>query len=50
MEGLGFQKKVQAAYERMIREDPARFVVVDASRSIEEIAEDTLNGVLDRLQ
>lgn len=44
-----FHARVQKAYERLIKEDRRRFLVVDASRDIESIAQDALQAVLGRL-
>ena len=44
-----FHARVQKAYERLIREDRKRFLVVDASQGIEEVAQDALKAVLSRL-
>ncbi|MBR3873370.1 MAG: dTMP kinase [Clostridia bacterium] len=44
-----FHGRVQRAYEELIAQDEARFVVVDASRDIQTIAEDALNKVLARV-
>ena len=44
-----FHGRVQKAYERLIRENKKRFLVVDASRDIESIAQDALKAVLSKL-
>ncbi len=44
-----FHARVQKAYERLIRENKKRFLVVDAARDIDTIAEDALNTVLKRI-
>ncbi len=44
-----FHGRVQKAYERLIKENRKRFLVVDASRDIESIAKDALELVLSRL-
>lgn len=49
METLSFHQKVTKAYEEIIRNQPERFIVIDADRDIDTIAEDTLQAVLDRL-
>ena len=49
MEAEQFHARVEDAYHDLIRRDPARFVVVDASRTPDEIANDVLEGVLDKL-
>ena len=45
----GFHERVQKAYERLVKENKKRFLVVDASRDIETIAKDALEIVLRRL-
>ncbi|MBP3648093.1 MAG: dTMP kinase [Clostridia bacterium] len=45
----GFHARVQKAYERLVRENKKRFLVVDASQDIESIAKDALDAVLKRL-
>ena len=45
----GFHARVQKAYERLIRENKKRFLVVDAEQDIESIARDALDIVLKRL-
>ncbi len=49
MEDLGFHKRVQKAYERLIRENRKRFLVVDATQSVESVAKDALAVVLGRI-
>ncbi len=44
-----FHGRVQKAYERLIKENKKRFLVVDASRDIESIAQDALKAVLSKL-
>lgn len=44
-----FHGRVQKAYERLIKENKKRFLVVDASRDIESIAQDAFKAVLTRL-
>lgn len=44
-----FHGRVQKAYERLIKENRKRFLVVDASRDIESIAKDALELLLSRL-
>ena len=40
---------VQKAYERLVRDNRRRFVVVDAARGVDEVARDALDAVLERL-
>ena len=49
MEAEAFHARVEQAYHELMARDPGRFVVVDAARSPEAIAEDVLAGVLDKL-
>ncbi len=44
-----FHARVEAAYRTLIGQDPRRFVVVDASRSPEEVGRDAAAGILARL-
>jgi len=50
METVSFHARVQQAYETLIAQDPQRFVLVDASQSIEKVAQDALEKVLERLE
>lgn len=49
METIEFHARVQKAYERLIRENKKRFLVVDADRDVDSIAKDALELVLARL-
>ena len=49
MEAESFHARVEEAYHQLIARDPDRFVVVDATRSREEIAEEIADRVLSRL-
>ena len=49
LQDVEFHERVEKAYERLIRENKKRFLVVDASRDIESIAKDALDRVLERL-
>ena len=49
LEAETFHARVEAAYRELIARDPARFVVVDATRKQEEISEDAAARVLARL-
>ena len=40
---------MQKAYERLVRDNRRRFVVVDAARGVDEVARDALDAVLERL-
>ncbi len=50
VESSAFHERVQKAYERLIREDRRRFVVVDGDRPAEDVARDVLRAVLKRLE
>lgn len=41
-EGVRFQSDVAAAFDALATEDPDRFVVVDASRPVDEVVDDVL--------
>ena len=45
----GFHERVQKAYERLVKENKKRFLVVDASRDIDVISRDALEAVLRRI-
>ena len=49
MESVAFHGRIQKAYEALIRREPERFLIVDAARSIEQVAADALQKVLERL-
>ena len=49
MEADSFHARVEAAYKELIARDPARFVVVDATGSPEEIGREIAGPVLERL-
>ena len=49
METDSFHARVEAGYHELIARDPDRFVVVDAAKSREEIAEEIRDKVLTRL-
>ncbi|MDO4484318.1 MAG: dTMP kinase [Clostridia bacterium] len=48
--GDDFHSRVEAGYHQLIDSDPRRWIVVDASRTPEEIADEVLTRVLDRLE
>ena len=48
-EADSFHARVEAAYHEMIRREPERFIVVDASQAPEEIARRAADAVLSRL-
>lgn len=47
--GEGFHARTEAGYRELIRRDPARFIVVDATRTPEEIGKEIAEKVLGRL-
>lgn len=47
--GDSFHARTEAAYRELIRRDPARFIVVDAARTPEEIGRDVAEKVIARL-
>lgn len=49
METDAFHVRVETAYKELIRRDPERFIVVDATRSPEEIGREAVSRVLARL-
>ena len=50
VESAAFHARVQAAYEKLIRDDPRRFLVVDGSQDADTVAADVLDLVLGRLE
>jgi len=46
---LAFHERVRAAYLALAADDPDGWVVIDASRSIDEVAADVVSSVRDRL-
>ena len=49
LETLEFHKKVRQTFLNLAEKYPERFVIIDASKSREEVAQDALNAVLARL-
>ncbi len=49
-EGLEFHQKVRDGFETLIEENPERIVRIDASKTKEEVFEDTLHVITDWLQ
>lgn len=47
--GDTFHARTEAGYRELIRRDPGRFIVVDATRTPEEIARDVAQRVIERL-
>lgn len=50
LEDSEFYERIQKAYEKLIKENKKRFMVVDAERDIQSIAKDALAQVLNRLE
>ncbi|MGC4193320.1 MAG: dTMP kinase [Thermomicrobiales bacterium] len=46
---IAFHQRVRAAYLALVARDPAGWVVIDASRGIDEVAADVVASVRDRL-
>lgn len=49
LEELDFHLKVQSGYTEIIKREPNRFKVIDASKSIEEVYEATLHAILEKI-
>jgi len=49
MESVAFHGRIHEAYEVLIKKEPERFVIVDASKTIDEVAGEALEKVLERL-
>jgi dTMP kinase len=47
---LAFHQRVREGYHQMITAEPARWVVIDGGRSVEEVQEDLREVVLERLR
>ena len=48
--GMDFHRRVRAAYRRLAERDPDRYLVVDATRAVEELHEQIRTTVLERLE
>jgi len=46
---LAFHRRVRAGYHALVREEPERWVVIDADQSFEQVQEDLLAAVLQKL-
>jgi dTMP kinase len=44
-EGVEFHEKVAAAFDRLAASEPDRFIVVDASRPVEDVVESVIEGL-----
>lgn len=49
LEALDFHNKVRQTFLDLSKRYPERFVIIDASKSREEVAQDALNAILSRL-
>ena len=49
LEKLEFHKTVRETFLELARRYPERYVIIDASKSIEEVAQATIKAILDRL-
>ncbi len=49
LEELDFHLKVQSGYSEIIKREPNRFKVIDASKSIEEVYEATVQAILEKI-
>lgn len=45
-EQLSFYYKVRSGYQQIIKNDPKRFILIDASKSVDEIVEDVISMLL----
>ncbi len=50
VEGGAFYARVQQTYEKLIRDDPRRFLVIDGEQDVDAVADDVLDAVLSRLE
>ena len=50
IESADFHERVEHAYERIIRDNRKRFLVIDGEQEIDAVAEETLRAVLKRLE
>ncbi len=49
LEKLEFHNKVRNSFLELAKRYPERFVIIDASKSVNEVQQDTLNAILERL-
>ena len=50
VESAAFHSRVQSAYEKLIRDDPRRFLVINGEQPVDIVAADVLDAVLGRLE
>ena len=48
-EGIEFHKKLSEGYRILAKENPDRFVIIDANKSVEEVKMQTLSELKKRL-
>ena len=49
LEKIEFHQKVRESFLLLAKKYPERFIIIDASKSREEVAKDTLDAILSRL-
>ena len=49
VQGLAFYRRVEAGYHEMIAQEPERWVVINAGRSLEEVHQEVVRAVQDKL-
>ena len=49
LEALDFHKKVRNTFLLLAEKQPERFVIIDASKSPDEVYEDALNAILNKI-
>ncbi|MBQ8536226.1 MAG: dTMP kinase, partial [Clostridia bacterium] len=50
MESVAFHGRIHEAYEVLIQKEPERFLIVDAAKGVDEVAQEALQKVLERLE
>jgi len=49
VQGLAFYRRIEAGYHEMIAQEPGRWVVINAGRSLEEVHQEVVRAVQDKL-
>ena len=49
VQGLSFYRRVEAGYRELIAQEPQRWVVINAGRSLEEVHQEVVRAVQDKL-
>ena len=49
VQGLAFYRRVEAGYHEMIAQEPGRWVIINAGRSLEEVHQEVVSAVQDKL-